>query len=369
MRSDSAAVQSQAALLLLFGIQAGLDSEKEQEEKLLDLFPEEDTEQIRFHPILHPSRERFAGEEIRSSLADRNQEFIDVYRDHIPREAVHEIVWTLLPDLINALYENPTRRTAAELMEACLFHQDPLVRVAAAASHVEFSSEWGRPISILEQGTHEQDGLVRDVAATALARIVPNHHRLAELAAPVLVGKSGEPSHTSLLVHGSWARNFPWWQPGGDFHTYLLKTVRDDLYNNGPGIFSWSGLYNDEARRIGAGELVGWVKKRKMNGLNHLFAHSHGGSVAMLASKKGLDIKKLILLSCPVHRKKYMPNFKCVKKVVSIRVRLDLVILADRGGQRYRHAKIREHVLPTWFNHSATHYPAVWKRYTIPSKL
>ena len=38
-RSDSAAVQSQAAFLLLLGIQAGLDSEEEQEKQLSDILP------------------------------------------------------------------------------------------------------------------------------------------------------------------------------------------------------------------------------------------------------------------------------------------------------------------------------------------
>ena len=58
----------------------------------------------------------------------------------------------------------------------------------------------------------------------------------------------------------------------------------------------------------------------------------------------------------PVHVPKYLPNFSQVSKVVSIRVRADLVILADRGGQRF-HPKITEHVLPIWFDHSAPHDP------------
>ena len=45
----------------------------------------------------------------------------------------------------------------------------------------EISQEQDRLISILEQGTYAQDSLVRDVAATALARIVPDHPRLAVL--------------------------------------------------------------------------------------------------------------------------------------------------------------------------------------------
>jgi hypothetical protein len=90
----------------------------------------------------------------------------------------------------------------------------------------------------------------------------------------------------------------------------------------------------------------------------------------MLASHKaGLDIDELVLLSCPVHVHKYMPNFAQVQKVVSIRVHLDLTILADRGGQRFRHPNIHEHILPIWFDHSATRNRHIWQKYNVPSIL
>ena len=172
--------------------------------------------------------------------------------------------------------------------------------------------------------------------------LFPNHPRLVELAVPALVGKSGEPSHTSLLVHGTWARSSPWWQPGGNFHSYLLNNVRNDLYNNGQDIFSWSGGYSHAAYQLGSQDLINWVNTHQIAGLNHLFTHSHGGSVAMLASQGRFWLLiKLILLSCPVHSQ-YMPDFNGVGSVSSIHVRCDLVILADRGGQKYNHPQIQE---------------------------
>ena len=362
-RFDSAAVQSQAAFLLLLGIQAGSDSEEAQEKKLSDIISEEDRGKFPFPPLLPSPRELFAGEDIRTSLT-RGYLSGDESWEEIPSERKQKII----PDLIDDLYRKQTRQAAAELMEACLFHQDLLVRVAAAASHVEISSEWGRPISILEQGTYGQDSLVRDVAATALTRIVPAHPRLAELAVPVPINRGGEPSHTSLLVHGTWARGSRWWQPGGDFHSYLLNNVSNDLYNNGQDIFSWSGGYSQAAYQLGAQDLINWINTHQIDGFKYLFAHSHGGSVAMLASQEGLTIDKLILLSCPVHGK-YMPHFNYVGNVISIHVRSDLVILADGGGQKYNHPQIQEHVLPVWFNHSATHDPDVWQRYDIRDLL
>jgi hypothetical protein len=123
-------------------------------------------------------------------------------------------------------------------------------------------------------------------------------------------------------------------------------------------------------RAIGADDLLTWVNTYHEQGLD-LFTHSHGGSLAMLASNQGVKIGTLVLLSCPVHVPKYQPDFSSVGKVVSIRVRLDLVILADRGGQKFRHSRIRENVLPIWFDHTATHNPNVWKNgtYRIPAML
>lgn len=88
----------------------------------------------------------------------------------------------------------------------------------------------------------------------------------------------------------------------------------------------------------------------------------------MLASTLGLAMDKLVLLSCPVHSR-YAPDFRRIANVVSVRTRLDLVILADGGGQRFRDPGIAEHVLPIWFKHKATREPAVWRRHNINAML
>lgn len=56
-------------------------------------------------------------------------------------------------------------------------------------------------------------------------------------------------------------------------------------------------------------------------------------------------------------------------KVVSIRVCLDLVILADGGGQRFNDPRIEENVLPLWFDHSRTHDPGTWQEHNVPALL
>jgi hypothetical protein len=89
----------------------------------------------------------------------------------------------------------------------------------------------------------------------------------------------------------------------------------------------------------------------------------------MLATQNGLTAGTMVLMSCPVNVPKYIADFTRVTRVVSVHVRLDLVILADRAGQRFNHPNIEEHVLPIWFDHSATHDPAVWRSRNLKALL
>lgn len=275
------------------------------------------------------------------------------------------LIGEVVPQLADRFYETPSLTTAAEIAEACLSHPDDLTRVAAAAAHFEISAS-PDAVETLANGLRSREELVREVAATALARIAPADPRLARLTKRRKHGSGRPPTRTGLLVHGTFARTYAWWQPGGSFHSYLAG-IRPDLYSAADR-FEWSGGYSDAARALGASDLTTWIDARGHSGLD-LFTHSHGGSVAMLATQSGSSVGKLVLLSCPAHPYKYMPDFNRVSQAVSIRVHLDLVILADGGGQRFQHANVRETVLPLWFDHSATHRPGVWSKYDVPAKL
>ena len=220
------------------------------------------------------------------------------------------------------------------------------------------------------RGAGAQDELVRDVAVSALegarfhfeSQLPPDPTREEptddDLPAP-------SPSRTSVLIHGTtFGRTTGWWKPRRAFPKYLKSNVSHNLYG-GSKPFYWSGLYSHRARELGADDLVQWASAHS---LDHVFAYSHGGSVAMLASALGLSMEKLVLLSCPVHSR-YAPDFQRVSNVVSIRTRLDLVILADGGSQRFRDPRIVERVLPIWFTHKPTRQPDVWRRYNIDAML
>ena len=267
-----------------------------------------------------------------------------------------------------AFYKGADSTAAAALLAACLRHPHQLVRVAAAASYVEVSVDPRPALRILVDALSARNLLVRDVAAYALAHVDPQNPRLAKFFRARPRTSRRRPSRTSTIVHGTWASGSPWWQPpDGDFWEYLHDNVDQDLYG-AQDRFSWSGGYSDAARAQAGTELHDWVTQHDLGGLD-LFTHSHGGSVAMLANQAGTRVGRMVLLSCPVHWPKYTPDFSQTQKVISIRVHLDLVILADRGGQRFTDPNITEHVLPIWFDHFATHDPANWQQYNVPAML
>ena len=267
-----------------------------------------------------------------------------------------------------AFYRDTSHETAGALIEVALRHPHELVRVAAAASYLPVSADPSGAIRILARAVHSRDPLTRDVAATALARVDPRHPVLAPLLGTRPRRSTRRRSRTSLLVHGTWARTAAWWQPpSGDFWRYVQSDVDPNLYG-AQDRFDWSGGYSDAARALGGAQLNTWVQQHNLAGLD-LFAHSHGGSVAMMSSQAGTSVGRMVLLSCPVHWPKYTPAFNRVTHVISIRVHLDLVILADGGGQRFSDPRIEEHVLPLWFDHSLSHDPATWRQHNVKAWL
>jgi pimeloyl-ACP methyl ester carboxylesterase len=291
-------------------------------------------------------------------------------------------IGNVLPVVAVDLFERHDVFSAAVVLEVCLRHPDPLVRAAAGGTYLELSFDEEREgaLRTLVAGTFDPDPEVRDMAATLLADSVPDHPRLEELGGGELPGGGGAPLQTALLIHGTWAASSSWWQPGGGFNNYILRNVRPDLYVLNDR-FGWSGRYSNQERALAALRLSAWTAAHGSMRIDCVIAHSHGASVAMMATWAALQIDELVLLSCPFHLPKrfdkkvlssletsdcrYLPNFANVKRIESIRVRLDRVILADRGGQRFDLAPIHENPPVGWFDHSATHNPATWLRYGI----
>lgn len=367
-----AAILSQAAFVLSLGNQLrGTPQARAARTRAVgitatdELLPSEDQAVFPL-PTIPATAQRFSPDKLRAA-ANRAAGMQDYRARYRASASDAEAARVAYGALARSVYETPTSEAAATLLNECIFHDHELVRTAAAAAYCTHAADPQPLVDLLAKATRSKDALIRDVAATALARFYPGHEALAALRVSRPTRTRRPPSHTSLLVHGTWAAGEPWWQPGGDFHSYVLSDVRPDLFSAG-NRFEWSGGYSDAARASAGVDLNNWVNSQGLDGLQ-IFAHSHGGSVAMLTTHNGTNMGKLVLLSCPVHEDKYMPDFNRAPDVVSIRVHADLVILADGGRQRFRDNRIRENVLSCWFNHSLTHDPKTWKDLNVLNML
>jgi hypothetical protein len=367
-----AATLSQAAFLLILGNQLrGTPQARSARARAAGLAVEAqalpaDDSSVFPVPSIPATAQRFSPPKLRSA-ASRLTGLNDARAAYRAAPSGSEAVRIGYQALAQHVYEAATPEAAALLLNECVFHEHELVRTAAAAAYCTHAADPAPLVALLAKATKSKDVLVREVAATALARFYPGHAALAALRRARRTRTRRAPSRTSLLVHGTWAVGQPWWQPGGDFHAYVLNEVRPDLYSAADR-FEWSGGYSDAARAQGGTSLLDWITGHQLDGLD-LFTHSHGGSVAMLATQAGANIGELVLLSCPAHEDKYMPDFGRVAKAVSIRVHADLVILADGGRQRFQDPRISENVLPCWFNHSLTHDPATWEQFNVKDML
>lgn len=272
--------------------------------------------------------------------------------------------------LTRRVFDDPTPPAAAALVEAGLHHPDRLVRTAAAASALDTTGPRPDVVAVLEAGVGDRDPTTRDVARVALARVLPQHPRLAELVVrPPARRRRTDPSHTAVLTHGTFAANGRWWRPGGEFHTYL-DGLMPPLHLHDQS-FRWSGAYSPGARDLAAEQLGTWVTDQQLAGPD-LFGHSHGTTVANLATQRGVQLTRLVMLAWPVHHA-WLPDLDRVDRVIDHRVHMDLVVLADRGGQRLPpdvrdSPKVREHVVG-WFRHSLPRTGAHWRRHGLDQSL
>lgn len=267
-------------------------------------------------------------------------------------------------ELVEKLYEKPDLETAADITLLALGDPDELTRVAGAISAADMFQDISLPVrALLFYLDDAQDERAAELAEIAL-------HRLGGFAymgsPPSIPPPEGPESKSAIIVHGShFARvgtPIPtWWQPGGDFHDYIRTSFRPGLYSR-PDFYTWSGGWSDHARTLAAKELVSWAHNRNLRGIDVL-AHSHGGNVVMEATRLGLEVDQLVLMSCPVHWPRYQPVFSRVKSVESYQIRLDWVILVDGGGTYFNQPNIVDHILPQWFwRHNDTRDPAIWKK-------
>lgn len=273
-------------------------------------------------------------------------------------------------ELTTRLIDQPEAVTAAALVEANLHSESRLVRTSAAVAALDTTGPRDDVLATLEDGAAARDPLTHDIARIGLARVNPQHEQLTQVVGrPAPLSGRDVPSHAAVLTHGTFAARTRWWRPSGHFYSYL-QTLVPPLHLHDPS-FQWSGVYSDMGRQLAAQQMADWVVDQRLQ-LPDIFAHSHGATVANLASHRGMDVDRLVALSWPVHAE-WFPDFTRVQRVIDIRVHVDLVIIADRGGQTFdpppeHQDKVTPYV-NDWFDHGVTHDPAYWQRYGLPAVL
>lgn len=253
---------------------------------------------------------------------------------------------------------------AARAVAMGLKSEDELIRVCALVSAVEFfdldSVDVPGQIDWLLRNSRQS--LTLEILSALLARIWAP-----PVGSPSVPG--GPTSRRSrvtglMTVHGTvlpYKRsNRPEWSvpTTGPLFQHLAN-IRPDIYGN-PDYYRWEGGYTDYAREVAIQNLFDWIDRRRLSGID-VVAHSHGCNVVLGSAMKGTKHGKLVLMNCPVHWGKYRLPTGAAGQVISVRIRFDLVIAADRGGQRFPPRTIQDRVLPFWYTaHSACTKPQTW---------
>lgn len=350
--------RTQAALLLSVG--AGVAEQAEH-------VPQDDEEfpLPRFEPIAHAAP-------IEVEQACRKLD-LGLSADDYVRAADVRVSSDQAAQLTRELYDAPDVDTAAALVEAGMHSRYRLVRTAGAIAALGTTGQREDVIRVLEESAQSDDAEIRELARTGLARAVPDHPLLNRyVRRPRRGAARDEPSNTAVVSHGTWAANGRWWRTGGEFYEYL-KGITPSLHVH-PESFAWSGGYSHAERSLAADELIDWMSDQQLDRPDYI-AHSHGITVANLATQRGLELDRVVMMAYPVHAvpNNWLPDIQKVNKIVDVRVRFDLVIIADGGGQRLpanwrNHPKVTE-ARNGWFNHSAPHDRDYWERHGIPALL
>jgi len=308
-----------------------------------------------------------------------------------------------IEETARSLYREEGRKEkqhlAVKLLALHLNHNEELLRASATISWLDiaFSREQNRgstsdytsQFATLLKATRSRDDVTRAIAMTALDRMWHFERNSPTRAYRFLqankedqqtfwlsVGDfvrrirrrpvAGRSKAETTIIHGTFfsfvgSQIDEWWKPRtGDLHIYLTKQLPHAHLYSRSDYFRWSGGWSDKARDDATDGLVQWIREHRFEGKN-IIAHSHGSNVLIRATDK-VKLGTIVLLSCPVHPRRYGINFQNVKRVVSIRVKWDLVIMVDRGRQRFDDARIQEIILPIWFGrHGTTRRSSTWR--------
>lgn len=329
-----------------------------------------------------PHVEEAAGREFD---AWRNQEALDTITafaagDHAagagrkllqPDTAVKQALWSE----INVSHQATTLLALLNLGQRS---EEQVEAVAAAACLAAFSDNLlDYSNQVLDAALTSDDPLVRAIAASARNVSVEKQGPDTN-SAPIALA----PGSVSTAIHGTWGLvgEDPWYRPGSELYEHLRNAATPTLYE-GNDYYAWSGEYSDYAREAAARDLAQWrSRSTELPWLDTVYAHSHGGNVALNAAAAGEPIKMLVLLHTPANYRsddEWETIRRNVGGVVIMRSRFDLVVLADSLRARENRLKFSPSKLPhfpivmhwntkdAWFTHSRFVTLDTWQRYDL----
>jgi pimeloyl-ACP methyl ester carboxylesterase len=179
-----------------------------------------------------------------------------------------------------------------------------------------------------------------------------------------------KPSSVFILIHGTWGAECSWYAPNGDFFNALETTVseKDSVVVS----FRWSGGCGHESRLKAAQSLVKLIKTYDVDMAIFIVAHSHGGTVAVLASHILAEeadnkhrIRALFTLGTPV-MSNYLPNMKIIHYLYNLFSFEDLVqpvlgISSREYPEHKRIANLRVIINGKEPDHTGMHHPIIGK--------
>lgn len=126
-----------------------------------------------------------------------------------------------------------------------------------------------------------------------------------------------------------------WFWPTNPTAKQIQSSVASDLYTSTSSLFAWGGAYSKSGRVAAASQLGKWVAKRQFDGLHRVFAHSHGGNIALDYLANGGRAELLVLLHTPVHARQGI-DWETIRNnvgmVLVLSSTLDLIVWLDRAA-------------------------------------
>lgn len=162
----------------------------------------------------------------------------------------------------------------------------------------------------------------------------------------VLIYFSAQAKSVFILVHGTWGADCAWYMPKGDFFEALEEVVSKK--NSSVVSFRWCGGAGHSARFKAGQNLAKLIETYDDSTVVYVIAHSHGGSVAALASHMLAQeennkhrIRALFTLGTPV-MSNYLPNMTIIDYVYNLFSFEDLIqtVLGLSGREYPEHKRI-----------------------------